>query len=203
MLVLASASPRRADLLRGLGLPFEIVPSDATEPTPTSEDGRDPAAFVERLAQLKGTPVARSHPRSLVVAADTVVVLDETVLVKPRDEREAAAMLKALRGRTHRVFTGVCVLRGDELRVGHEVTSVTFGDFSDDFVAAYVRTGEPMDKAGAYAAQGKGTLLIARIEGDYFNVVGLPVRKTIALCSELGLDIRGAWDTSAADLETE
>jgi septum formation protein len=193
-LILASASPRRSQLLRDLGLSFQVVPSHAPEPPPTSADIQNPGAYVEKLAHLKSQSAEND---AVVIAADTVVVLESggqnRILGKPRDENEARAMLRQLRGQTHRVFTGVCVRRGAEIQVAHQITRVTFGDFSDEFIEAYVKTGEPMDKAGSYAAQGKGALLIERIEGDYFNVVGLPLEHLGRMLREFGVRVEAFW----------
>jgi septum formation protein len=189
-LILASASPRRSELLRGLGLPFIVAPTHAEEPDPTPEDLLHPAGYVEKLATLKAS--ACDH-EGLIIAADTTVWHDGAILNKPRDEAEAGAMLRRLRGQTHQVFTGVCVRSGDELRVGHETTSVTFSYFSDEFVERYVATGEPMDKAGAYAAQGRGALVVARINGDYWNVVGLPLNRLSGLLREFGIQVEAFW----------
>lgn len=190
-LVLASASPRRSQLLRDLGWRFEVAPTRAEEPAPTPADGADPGAYVERLAHLKAAACERA---GLVIAADTTVALDAQILNKPRDEAQALSMLRALQGRTHRVFTGVCLRRGDEFWSEHEVTSVTFGSLDDAFLRAYVSTGEPLDKAGAYGAQGRGALLIERIEGDYWNVVGLPVFRLARMLGERGVEVRKFWN---------
>ncbi len=193
-IILASASPRRSQLLRDLGVPFQVVPSSAVEPPPTPEETRNPAAYVQTLAHLKAQS---SENEAIILAADTVVYAQidgcNQILGKPENESEARAMLQALRGQTHQVFTGVCVRRGAEFRLAHQVTRVTFGDFSDDFVSAYVATGEPMDKAGAYAAQGKGALLIEKIEGDYHNVVGLPLQILGQMLREFGVEIEAFW----------
>lgn len=193
-IILASASPRRSQLLRDLGVPFRVVPSDAPEPPPSLEETRNPAFYVEKLARLKAQS---NENEAVVIAADTVVVLntggENQVLGKPRNKAEARAMLTLLRGQTHQVFTGVCVRRGAETRIAHQVTTVSFSDFSDEFIAAYVQTGEPLDKAGAYAAQGKGALLIERIEGDYFNVVGLPLELLGRMLREFEVEIEAFW----------
>ena len=131
--------------------------------------------------------------QDLIIAADTVVVIDDEILGKPTDEADARAMLQRLRGRTHRVYSGVCLQRNERVVSAHEITAVTFGEFSDKFIAAYVRTGEPMDKAGAYAAQGRGALLVTRIEGDYWNVVGLPLFRLAAMLREFGVAIEDSW----------
>ena len=187
---LASASPRRSQLLRELGVPFEVAVSNFEEPPPNAEEEREPALYVEKLARRKAEHCAA---RGLVIAADTVVELEGAILNKPRDPQEAVAMLKRLRGKTHRVLTGVCVRNGEKCHVEHETTRVTFGDFSDDFIARYVATGEPSDKAGAYAAQGKGALLILKLEGDYWNVVGLPLARLARMLARFGVKIENFW----------
>lgn len=189
-IVLASASPRRSQLLDALGLTFTVSPSPALEPAPTRDDGRDAGAFVERLARLKAGAIESD---GLIIAADTVVVIDDEILGKPRDEAHATEMLKRLRGQTHRVYSGVCLQHGARIESAHEVTRVTFGDFSDDFIAAYVATGEPLDKAGSYGAQGRGALLVTRIEGDYWNVVGLPIFRLSQMLREFGFAIENSW----------
>ena len=191
-IVLASASPRRSQLLNALGLEFTVEPSPALEPAPTPADGADPGAFVERLARLKASAVEIKSDE-LIIAADTVVELDGEILGKPRDEADAIAMLTRLRGQTHRVYSGVCLQHGARVESAHEITRVTFGEFSDEFVAAYVRTGEPLDKAGSYGAQGRGALLVTRIEGDYWNVVGLPLYRLSQMLREFGVFIEANW----------
>ena len=174
MLVLASASPRRQELLRNAGIPFVIQPSDIPEiPLP----GESPQIFAERLAREKALAVLQQRPKDTVLGADTVVLVDGQILGKPSDPEDAARMLRLLSGRSHRVITGVCLV-GPESKavdVRSETTLVTMDSLSDDDVRSYVASGEPMDKAGAYAIQGIASRWISRIEGDYFNVVGLPV----------------------------
>ena len=189
-IILASASPRRSQLLEALGLKFTVMPSPAAEPAPDREDGRRPGAFVERLARLKAGAIESDD---LIIAADTVVVIDGEILGKPADGSHAAAMLARLRGRTHRVYSGICVKHGETVQSAHQVTNVTFGQFSDDFIAAYVQTGEPLDKAGSYGAQGRGALLVAKIEGDYWNVVGLPLCLLSRMLCEFGVHIEDSW----------
>ena len=189
-LVLASASPRRSQLLRDLGLTFIHSPTRAEEPAPTSEDGANPGEYVERLARIKAAACSET---GLVLAADTVVVLDNEILNKPLDAREAASMLRRLRGQTHRVLTGICLREANEFWSEHEETRVTFGDFSDGFIERYVATGEPLDKAGAYGAQGRGALLVKRIEGDYFNVVGLPLFRLSQMLIARGFAVDQEW----------
>ncbi|RYX81339.1 septum formation protein Maf [bacterium] len=193
-LVLASASPRRSQLLRDLGLSFTLAPTQAEEPAPVPGDGAQPHLYVERLARLK----AEACPESgLIIAADTVVVFEDEILNKPRNPEDAFAMLSRLRGNTHRVLTGVCLRQGDQFHLEHEETRVTFGNVSDEWIRAYVETGEPLDKAGAYGAQGRGALLVARIEGDYFNVVGLPIFRLSKMLAAQGLDISSQWNAKA------
>jgi len=194
-LVLASASPRRSQLLRELGWRFSVAPTRVAEPDPTPADGDNPGAYVERLARLKA---AACTQEGLIIAADTVVVLEGRILNKPRDEDDAWAMLCALRGRAHHVYTGVCLRLGEEFWSEHETTRVTFGDVPDTFLRAYIQTGEPLDKAGAYGAQGKGALLIERIEGDYFNVVGLPLFRLARMLRERGLQTNPFSDAGSA-----
>ena len=183
MLVLASASPRRHELLRNAGIPFFVQPTDIPEvPHPREA----PRTFAERLAREKALAIFRKRrPQDFVLGADTVVVVEEQILGKPRDAADAARMLGLLSGRKHRVITGVCLV-GPQLRsedqpqsgfedVRSETTEVTMDALSDEDVRSYVSTGEPMDKAGAYAIQGRASRWVSRIEGDYFNVVGLPV----------------------------
>ncbi len=193
-IVLASASPRRSQLLQGLGVPFQVVPSHAAEPPPSPEEICNPALYVEKLARLKAQS---DDNESILIAADTTVVLQTEagtqILNKPENEAHAREMLRQMSGQTHRVYSGVCVRCGTKERVAHQVTRVTFGDLSDGFIAAYVQTGEPMDKAGAYAAQGKGALLIEKIEGDYFNVVGLPLGILSQLLREFGVEVASFW----------
>lgn len=191
--VLASASPRRVELLRGLGIDFEQLPTHAEEPPPTAEDLREPWKYVERLATLKAR--ACKAP-GIIIGADTTVWHDGQILNKPASPEEAEAMLRRLRGQTHQVFTGLHVYDPKMSRTGHEVTTVTFGDYSDDFIEAYVATGEPMDKAGAYAAQGRGALVVRRIEGDYWNVVGLPLSLLARMLADFGMEVHRYWPES-------
>ena len=174
-LVLASASPRRAEILRAVGWPFEAEAADVDE---ALRAGEPPADYVERLAREKAGAVARARLFGLVLGADTVVVVGGEVLGKPRDEEDARRMLRLLRGRWHEVLTGVALLRAEDERtaVAHARTRVRFAEMTDAEVDWYVSTGEPADKAGAYAVQGRAALFIDGLEGDYWNVVGLPVR---------------------------
>jgi septum formation protein len=172
MLVLASASPRRQELLRSAGIAFEVQPADIPEDPLPGEDAKDCA---ERLAREKALAVARQRPHDVVLGADTVVVVDRQLLGKPCDAADAARMLRMLSGRVHRVITGVCLVVNGQPSVASETTLVTVSEITDEDIAEYVASGEPMDKAGAYAIQGIASRWIPRIEGDYSNVVGLPV----------------------------
>jgi septum formation protein len=175
-LLLASASPRRAEILRAVGWPFEACPVNIDESPQPSEN---PVAYVERLAREKAEAAMTQRAPRIVLGADTIVVAGGEMLGKPRDEQDARRMLRLLSGRWHDVLTGVALLRAGEkveLRVAHETTRVRFGVISDREIDWYVATGEPLDKAGAYAVQGRAALFIEAIDGDYWNVVGLPIR---------------------------
>lgn len=187
-IILASASPRRRELLERMGIEeFEIVVSDADE---TLEDGLPPAAQVEHLSRLKADAVAAevADPEAIIIAADTVVALDGIILGKPSDEEDAFRMLSALSGVRHHVFTGVTVMQGDKVLTRHETTSVDFRPLDPEEVNLYIATGECMDKAGAYGIQGYGALLVDGITGDYYNVMGLPVVCLAQMLKEFGVN---------------
>jgi septum formation protein len=177
-LVLASASPRRRELLQNAGIPFIIQASKIPE---LPREGEAPQACAERLAREKALDVFRQRPQDFVLGADTIVIVDGQILGKPHDEVDAARMLRLLSGRTHQVTTGVCLIGPNDKGGSYvgdtrsETTRVTMSELSADDIQSYVATDEPLDKAGAYAIQGKASRWISRIEGDYFNVVGLPV----------------------------
>ena len=187
-LVLASASPRRKDLLADLGLPFDVRPADVDE---TPQPGESPEALVARLAGSKAEAGARATgPDAVVVGADTIVAIGDDVLGKPADAVGAADMLRRLAAATHRVLTGVAVAvtaRPTALEV--VTTDVTFRSLTADEIAAYVATGEPLDKAGAYGIQGQGGALVASIDGPYDNVVGLPLECVRRLLAAAGMDL--------------
>jgi len=170
-LILASASPRRSGLLRNAAVAFTVEPAQVPEhPLPNEK----PIDYAQRLARDKARAVYGRNPDHSVLGADTVVVVDEHLLEKPADECDAARMLRLLSGRSHQVITGVCLAAPGFERTEGEVTQVVFSPLSEDEIAFYVQTGEPMDKAGAYAIQGIASRWVERIEGCYFNVVGLP-----------------------------
>lgn len=189
MLILASASPRRRELLAQAGLAFEVVPSGWEESAPA---GFSPQQRVQALARGKAQDVARLHPQDVVIGADTLVFLDGEPLGKPHSQKEAADMLARLSGRTHQVMTGVCILApgGKEICFAAE-TEVTFYPLGEEEIAAYIATGEPMDKAGAYGIQGRGAVLVRSICGDYNNVVGLPLAETVRALRELNAAKKG------------
>jgi septum formation protein len=180
VIVLASASPRRAQLLREAGIPFEVVAADVDE---GQHAGEAADTYVRRLAAAKAARVAAAHPRRAVLGADTTVVVDGEVLGKPRDAAEAASMLRRLSGRSHEVLTGVCLIgRDGQAETAVASTTVEFRPLTPQEIEAYVASGEPMDKAGAYAIQGGAGPFVTRIDGDYDNVVGLPVALIQAMC---------------------
>jgi septum formation protein len=192
MLVLASASPRRQELLRNASIPFEVQPTNIPE---VPQPGEAPRAFAERMAREKALAVFRLLPNDFVLGADTIVIVDAEILGKPRDRADAVRMLRLLSGRKHQVTTGVCLLglrpRDEKGKIGFEdvkseTTLVTMDPLGEDDIHGYVSTGEPMDKAGAYAIQGRASRWISRIEGDYFNVVGLPVSLVYKMLREHG-----------------
>jgi len=188
-IVLASQSPRRRELLTLVGIPHEVMPADVDESVFGDEA---PAAYTERLAREKATVIARRAPDAVVVAADTTVVIDGTILGKPDDEADARRVLRILSGRTHSVHTAVAVARGGELVSGVEDVSVTFRPLGDEEITAYVATGEPMDKAGSYGIQGYGATIVERIDGDYFAVMGLPLVRLTRLLARVGVGYRFA-----------
>jgi len=194
LLVLASASPRRRDLLERAGLRFEVLPADVCEEI---RAGEQPRALVERLAEEKAAAVRSrlpERPRRVVLGSDTVVVLGDEILGKPRDAEEAVAMLRRLTGRTHSVWTGVAVLATDgaTASVRSIESRVTLRLASEAELRAYVASGEPLDKAGAYAFQGEGRRFVTRVEGSESNVIGLPLEETLGLLAAAGLVAPGA-----------
>jgi septum formation protein len=187
-LVLASSSPRRADLLRAAGIPFELFPVDVDE---QFRLGEKPEHAVARLAEAKATVAASSHPDAIVLGADTTVVIGGKALAKPADAEDAARMLRLLSGRNHEVLTGVCVWHQGRRLVHVEPTRVRMAKLGESEIEWYVATGEPFDKAGGYAVQGLASRFIEGIDGSYSNVVGLPISSVYELLKELGCDILG------------
>lgn len=175
-IILASASPRRKELLTLAGIEYEVVVSQCEEILP---DGITPDKAVEELARQKAEDVFSRNPDCMIIAADTVVALGNTILGKPKDEDDAFNMLSSLSGRRHTVYTGVCIKTKDKTDIFHVATEVEFYPLSDKEIKDYIATKEPMDKAGAYGIQGKGFVLVKGIHGDYFNVVGLPLAETV------------------------
>ena len=190
LLILASASPRRRQLLEMLGIPVRVVPSHIPEVRRPVET---PVDYVERLAREK----ALSVPGRLVLGADTTVVARDEVLEKPLDAADALRMLRKLQGRTHQVVTSVALVADETLHQATDVTNVVFRRLDDAFLEAYIATGEPMDKAGAYGIQGYGATIVERVDGDYFAVMGLPLQLLVRVLAELG--IRYAFGPLAAE----
>ena len=183
-IVLASQSPRRAELIARLGLQFDVQPADIDE---SYRSGETPPAHAERLAREKAEAIARTHPHALVVGSDTIVVTDGDVLGKPKHREQAVEMLMRLSGRDHEVCTGVAVAMDGRVESGLERVRVRFRALDRRACEEYVATGEPMDKAGAYGIQGYGATIVARVDGDYFAVMGLPVQRLIRVLRELGI----------------
>jgi septum formation protein len=190
--ILASQSPRRRELLSLIGIKHDVRPADIDE---RYLPGESPRAHAERLAREKATRI--HEPEAVVIGSDTIVVVDGDVLGKPRDEREAARMLQRLSGRSHTVITAVAVAWRGRAESGVEEVGVTFHTLSNSEIAAYIATREPMDKAGAYGIQGFGATIVARVDGDYFAVMGLPLQRLVRLLEGLGLRYNfGALETA-------
>jgi len=185
-IVLASSSPRRRELLSLLGLPFEVFHANVDESLLPDEDAYEAA---ERLARMKAAAAAQGSDGALVIAADTIVVLDGEAINKPADREDARRMLRSLAGRRHEVVTGVAVAREGKMVSSRELTGVVFAPMTEDEIFRYAATGEPDDKAGAYGLQGIGSLFVERVEGSPSNVVGLPLRLVATLAKELGVDL--------------
>ena len=182
--VLASASPRRRDLLDLIGIAHEVRPANIDE---TLRPRETPRRYAERLAREKASAIATRSPDLITIGADTVVVINRKVLGKPADATDAARMLRMLSGREHTVITAVAVSRGRKLRSAIEEVRVKFRRLRDDEIDAYIAMGEPMDKAGAYGIQGYGATIVERIEGDYFAVMGLPLVRLVGLMRDVGV----------------
>ena len=185
-IVLASASPRRQELLRQVGVSFRVRPSHVDEQV---AEPMAPGQLVEHLALIKAREVAAQEPGAVVLGADTIVVVDNQVLNKPADRAGAIAMLEMLSGRSHQVMTGVALITPQGEVVTHEVTTVHFMPLTRGQMERYVDSGEPMDKAGGYGIQGRASAMIHSIEGDYFNVVGLPLCRTVQMLAAAGVEV--------------
>lgn len=182
-LILASSSLRRKELFNLLGIDYEAIASNADEniaPCPPEE-------MVQLLAQRKAMDVFNAHKDCCVVGSDTIVLIDGKIIGKPEDEADAYRILSLLSGRKHTVYTGVCILYDEEEVRFHDTTHVTFAQLEDEEIYAYIKTGEPMDKAGAYGIQGPGALLVERVEGCYFTVIGMPVPKLYRALKSIGI----------------
>jgi len=186
-IVLASQSPRRRELLSLIGIPHEVRPADLDE---SILPGESPTEHAERLARSKAEAVAARDPAAVVIGSDTIVVLDGEILGKPRDAGEAATMLRRLSGRTHTVHTAVAVARNGRTVSGVESVEVTFRPLTDAQIETYIATGEPMDKAGAYGIQGYGAVIVERVHGDYFAVMGLALGRLVGLLNDLRIEYR-------------
>lgn len=196
-IVLASSSPRRRALLTMIGIAHEVIPADIDE---AYVPGEEPRAHALRLAQQKAASIAARNPTAIVVGADTIVVVDGAVLGKPVSGADAGRMLRILSGRTHVVYTAVAVQRAEGAASAVDAVNVTFRTLSDADIAAYIDTGEPMDKAGAYGIQGFGATIVDRIEGDFFAVMGLPLGQMVRLMGKIGARydfLRGVVDHSS------
>ena len=173
-IILASGSQRRRELMSLMGLDFAVIPSGADE---NIDKATEPSLYVRELARRKAEYVALSHKNACVVGADTVVVLNGEIIGKPKNTDDAYAILRKLSGKKHTVYTGIAVIYAGKEYVEYDATDVTFAELSDEDIYDYIATGDPMDKAGAYGIQGQFCVFIERIEGSYFNVIGLPVHK--------------------------
>ena len=188
MFILASQSPRRRELLSMLGLTFEIITADIDE---TMDPGLSVEDAVADVCRRKAQAVGQHHPDRLIVAADTIVVVDGKVLGKPRTEDEARQMLRSLSGRSHTVMTAFCLAKGDRTETHVEHTNLRFRDLSDAEINAYVATGSPMDKAGAYGIQDQAAIFVEALDGDYYNVMGLPLCSLTKCLREWGICVLG------------
>lgn len=184
MLILASSSPRRREILSMLGYRYQVVPAETDE---TLEDGVMPEDAVAELSKRKAEAVFRSHPSDIVLGSDTLVFCEGVILGKPEDRQEAFQMLRFLSGRVHQVYTGVTVMSQERSETWVNLSNVSFLPLTEKEIEAYLDTGEPMDKAGAYAVQGKGSALIESICGDFFSVMGLPTSSTARVLKGFGI----------------
>ena len=193
-IILASASPRRQELLNNIGLKFEIIKSNFEENI--SDGNISPESLAQQLAYGKAKDVADGRNKGIVLGADTIVVFEDKIYGKPKDKQDATKMLESLSGKTHKVITGVALIDTEKQKtvLGHEVTKVTFNELTNQEIQAYVESGDCLGKAGAYGIQNKGAILINRIEGCYFNVVGLPINKVYQMLKELDEYVYTYWD---------
>lgn len=192
-IILASASPRRSELLRQIGVEFSVQPADINE-TPVS--GEPARHYVERMAREKALKLARANPADLVLGADTSVVLNGQILGKPSSSGDAAATLQRLSGASHQVMTAVALAKGRACTSQLVVADVSFRSLSVEEIAAYVASGEPMDKAGSYGIQGLGGIFVKELQGSYSAVVGLPLQETAALLADAGFPVWKNWPSS-------
>ena len=186
-IILASQSPRRRELLTLIGVAHEVQPADIDETVLPDEE---PVPHADRLARAKAKAIAAREPGAVVIGSDTIVVLDGAILGKPNDKGEAEETLRRLSGRTHTVHTAVAVSRNGQTVSGVESVEVTFRPLTDEQIRAYIATGEPMDKAGAYGIQGYGAVIVERVHGDYFAVMGLALGRLVGLLAQVGVDYR-------------
>ncbi len=184
-IILASGSPRRKELLERLGIAFRVLSSDVDETSPES----NPSALVEFLAHKKALAVQTLEPQKIILAADTIVALENEILQKPISTLENAEFIRKLSSIWHDVFTGVCILTPTAQALGFERTRVKFRNLSESEILGYAKSGEGLDKAGGYGIQEKGMALVEKIEGDYFNIVGLPINKMLELAKTLDLEL--------------
>lgn len=188
-LILASQSPRRQQLLQQMGLTFTVKVADIDE---TMDPSQPPEKQVAEVSARKAAAIAAvSDPEDVIIAADTIVVVDNTILGKPQNEDDARAMLRMLSGRSHRVMTGITVCRGDDTVSHTEITEIRFRRLSDKEIEAYVASGDPMDKAGSYGIQNAAAVFVSGLRGDYFNVMGLPLCSLTVLLRRFGVTVLG------------
>ncbi len=190
-IILASASPRRRELLEQLGWRFDIIPGDHNE---TKISGEDPQQMVMRLAKLKGEKIAARFSDALVISSDTAVVLGREIFCKPKDADDALRMLVSLSGRSHHVYSGLALFWRGKILCDFDRTQVVFRKMSQEFLENYIITGEPTGKAGAYAIQGRGSLMVQSIDGDYSTVVGLPLCLLGKMMEQLGFSLSEMWE---------
>jgi septum formation protein len=184
MLILASASPRRQELLKNAGYKFKVHPAESEEIVPKLK----PEAAALLTAESKAVEVAEKFPDDVILAADTIVFIGGEIMNKPQGEADAFRMLRILSGARHTVITAVCIIKGAKTRTFYGRTSVEFNELSDGEINAYIKTGEPFDKAGAYGIQEKGALLVKGIRGDFYNVMGLPLARTAQELKKFGIE---------------